>query len=50
MDEPLRILHLEDDPVFPALVSTILEREGIRAQISSVADYPEFIAALEKSS
>jgi two-component system cell cycle sensor histidine kinase/response regulator CckA len=50
MDELLRILHLEDDPVFPALVSTILEKEGIRAQISSVADYPEFIAALEKNS
>ncbi len=50
MEQPLRILHLEDDPDFIALVSAMLEKEGIPAEFVSVSDYEGFSAALEQKS
>jgi PAS domain S-box-containing protein len=47
-DRPLRILHLEDDPDFVALVSSMLRQEGLPAEVTSAKDFAEFIAAMEK--
>jgi PAS domain S-box-containing protein len=47
MDKPLRVLHLEDDRDFTALVSAMLEKEGLRAEVVCVADFAAFVAALE---
>jgi two-component system, cell cycle sensor histidine kinase and response regulator CckA len=47
MDKPLRILHLEDDPDFAALVAALLEKEGLPAEIVYAPDYHEFLEALE---
>lgn len=44
--EPLRILHLEDDPDYPELVASLLEQEGLRAKLEVVANQQEFEAAL----
>jgi PAS domain S-box-containing protein len=46
-DKPLRILHLEDDPDFVALVSSMLRQEGLPVEMTSAKDFPEFIAAME---
>jgi two-component system cell cycle sensor histidine kinase/response regulator CckA len=45
---PLRILHLEDDPDFSDLVRSLLEKEGITAQLMVVSGRAEFEAALQK--
>src|ERR1051325_5109317 len=50
MEKPLRILHLEDDPDFSALVSAMLEKEGSKAEVVAVSDFKSFIAALESKS
>src|SRR5215469_6577253 len=47
MDKPLRILHLEDDPDFITLVSSLLQQEGLRAETTSAKDFSQFIAAIE---
>ena len=44
--KPLRLLHLEDDPDFSDLVSSLLEREGIAAELELVGSRTEFEAAL----
>ena len=49
-DKPLRVLHLEDDPDFAALVAEILDKEGIHAETIPVSDFPQFNAALERES
>src|ERR1041385_1971329 len=50
MEKPLRILHLEDDPDFSALVSAMLEKEGLKAEVVAVSDFKPLIAALESKS
>jgi PAS domain S-box-containing protein len=50
MDKPLNVLHLEDNPDFPALVSALLEKENLAAKVVLVTDLPDFVAALEKDS
>jgi two-component system cell cycle sensor histidine kinase/response regulator CckA len=47
MDRPLRILHLEDDPDFTALVAALLEQEQLHIEIVHAKDYEDFVAALE---
>lgn len=44
--EPLRILHLEDDPDYPELVSALLEQEQLPAEITVAANREEFEIAL----
>ena len=48
MNKPLRILHLEDDPDFSDLVKSLLESEGLDAQLTLVSTRAEFEAALAK--
>lgn len=47
MDKPLRILHLEDDPDYCALVRGMLEQEGLAVEMVLVGNHAEFAAALE---
>src|SRR5262245_46650054 len=42
MKEPLRILHLEDDPDFSALVRALLGKEDIEAELCLVGTRAEF--------
>ena len=42
----LRILHLEDDPDYPAFVRSLLAQEGIEAEIVHAASRTEFETAL----
>lgn len=46
MNRPLRVLHLEDEPDFSALVTAIMEREGFDAEVNLVTDMTGFQAAL----
>src|SRR6266404_881632 len=46
MKKPLRILHLEDDPDFSALVRALLEREAIPAELCVVSMRADFEKAL----
>jgi len=48
MDKPLRILHLEDDPDYSALVKAMLEEGGLHAEILLVDSLAEFVAALKR--
>lgn len=48
MTRPLRILHLEDDPLDANLIRSVLQREGIECIVTRVEDKAEFCAALEK--
>src|SRR5579859_3709549 len=48
MNEALRILHLEDDPDFSDLVRSLLEKEGVTAELVLVSTRAEFEAALQK--
>jgi PAS domain S-box-containing protein len=47
MDTPLRILHLEDDADFTALVAALLEQEKLKVEIVHAHDFDEFVSALE---
>ena len=47
MTTPLRILHLEDDPLDAELVKSALEAEGIVFDVVRVATRDDFVAALE---
>ena len=47
MNQPLRILHLEDDPNDAALVQSTLEASGINCATTCVQDRDDFVAALE---
>ena len=46
MNKPLRILHLEDEPDYSDLVRSMLQAEGIQAEVVLVTDRAEFEAAL----
>ncbi len=48
MDKPLRILHLEDEPDFSALISALLDKEGLAAELVLVTDFKSFVSALER--
>src|SRR5436190_1740124 len=50
MDKPLRVLHLEDDPDFIVLVSALLERNGLKPELVSVADFEKYVTALKEDS
>lgn len=45
-NKPLRILHLEDEPDFSDLVRSLLEKEGLDAELTLVATRKEFEKAL----
>ncbi len=47
MNKPLRILHLEDNPDYSALVRTMLAEAGLPADIQLVSTLGEFETALE---
>jgi signal transduction histidine kinase len=47
MTKPLRILHLEDDPLDAELVKSALAEEKIPFEIVRVATHDDFVAALE---
>ncbi len=49
-EKPLRVLHLEDDPDFSALVSAMLQKESLRVEVVQVTELAEFVAALESRS
>src|SRR3989454_3451238 len=46
MNRPLRILHLEDEPDYSDLVRSMLQAEGIQAEVVLVTSRAEFEAAL----
>src|SRR6266581_1593922 len=48
MNEPIRILHLEDEHDFSELVHSLLQKEGIQADIVVVGNREQFEAALER--
>ncbi len=48
MTKRLRILHLEDDPDYADLVRSLLEEEGINADVKLVDKQADFEAALAK--
>ena len=45
-NQPLRILHLEDEPDFSELVRSLLQRDGLQAQLVAVTNRAGFEAAL----
>jgi two-component system cell cycle sensor histidine kinase/response regulator CckA len=47
-DQPLRVLHLEDDPFDAELIQDSLERDGLRCEILRVDTRPQFTKALEE--
>ena len=47
MNQPLHILHLEDDPDFAELVRTLLEQDDLDAEVKRVAERGPFTAALD---
>jgi PAS domain S-box-containing protein len=47
MNRPLHILHLEDEPDFAELVSTMLVEDSLSVKISRVGDKKAFVEALE---
>src|SRR5713226_7056942 len=46
MNKPLRILHLEDEPDYSDLVRSLLQAEGIQAEVVLVTTRAEFESAL----
>jgi two-component system, cell cycle sensor histidine kinase and response regulator CckA len=50
MEKPLRILYLEDEPDFAALISAMLEKEGLPVEIVCATNLPDFNAALKSPS
>src|SRR6266566_8534437 len=46
MNKPLRILHLEDDPDYADLVGSLLEKDGLQAELIVVSNRAGFEAAL----
>ena len=47
MDKVLRVLYLEDEKDFTELVSALLQKEGLKADIRVVADYESFLRELQ---
>jgi len=50
INKALRILHLEDDPDFSALVRTLLEREGFQVEMVLVDNLADFQKAMATQS
>jgi PAS domain S-box-containing protein len=50
MNQRLRILHLDDEPDFSSLVSSLLEKERLDADIVLVTDLEGFAKALDEGS
>ena len=48
INKPLRILHLEDEPDFSDLVRSLLEKDGLKVDLTLVATREEFEQALLK--
>ena len=48
MDKPLRILHLEDDPDYSALVRDMLEKEGVPVEMVLVGNHADFTETMKK--
>ena len=48
MNQRLRILHLEDEPDFSDLVLSMLEKEGLEADLAVAKNREQFEAAVEK--
>src|SRR5258705_11817726 len=48
MNKSLRILHLEDDPDFSALVRALLEKEAIQVELALVSTRGEFETAVTR--
>src|SRR5215468_8558686 len=46
INKPLRILHLEDEPDFADLVRSLLEKDGLKADLTLVATREDFEKAL----
>jgi PAS domain S-box-containing protein len=46
MSRPLRILHLEDEPDFAALVTTLLAEDKVEADVLRVGDKKAYVEAL----
>jgi two-component system, cell cycle sensor histidine kinase and response regulator CckA len=49
VNAPLNILHLEDDPDFSALLRSLLEREGIAAELVVVSTRAEYERAVAEN-
>ncbi|MEY2467295.1 MAG: two-component system, cell cycle sensor histidine kinase and response regulator CckA [Verrucomicrobiota bacterium] len=47
MHKALKVLHLEDDPDFITLVSSMLEDEGLLLQVTPATTYQDFLAQLK---
>jgi PAS domain S-box-containing protein len=50
MNQRLRILHLEDEPDYSALVKALFQKEGLEAEVFAASTREEFEAALERGS
>jgi PAS domain S-box-containing protein len=48
INKPLRILHLEDEPDFSDLVRSLLEKDGLKVDLTLVATREDFEKALSK--
>jgi PAS domain S-box-containing protein len=48
-NKSLNILHLEDEPDFAELVRSLLEQDGVEADIRRVADRTAYVQALESN-
>src|SRR3954470_1509615 len=48
MNEHIRILHLEDERDFSELIHSLLQKEGIDAEIIFAANRAEFEAAVDR--
>jgi len=46
MNKPLRVLHLEDDPDYADLVRSMLQSDGVEAQVVLVSNRADFEAAI----
>lgn len=47
MERPLRILHLEDDPVDAELIRVTLEESGLPCEITRAVDREDFVRGIE---
>ncbi len=48
MSDHLHILHLEDEPDFSELVRSLLDHDGLDAELTNVVDRPGFVDALDR--
>src|SRR5690606_8409496 len=48
MDRPMRLLHLEDDPLDAELIQETLAAEGFEGEVTQVDSREGFLAAIEQ--